>query len=150
MTTADLMSPGGPLFRKPGTTHAQFCDSWNRHAQLNVLQQADGVAFVQCRSLRTVAGLLQPFGDGGKHPYFATTIAVDERRFLHEESGATAIKNDQPLFDIPALDVDEWKRLALGMGGIEHVKIRSGKAVIAGLWWREWEDICKEENKRCI
>lgn len=46
---------------------------------------------------------------------------------------------DPPAFDVPTLDVDEWRRLALEMGGVEHVKIRDGKAAVDGMWWDEWE-----------
>lgn len=64
----------------------------------------------------------------------------DERRFLHRESGATAVKGDAPVFDLPVLTVDEWRRMALEMGAVEHVKIREGKAVIDVLWWDEWKE----------
>lgn len=75
-----------------------------------------------------------------QHPYFQAIIAADERRFLHEESGATAVVRDPPAFLVPPLAVDEWRALALAMGGVEAVKIKDGKSAIDGLWWEQWQN----------
>jgi hypothetical protein len=106
----------------------------------NILRQADGIALVRCVPIKTADGSMRPFGDFGKHSYFAAMIASDERRFLHVESGATAVKGDPPAFNVPVLAVDEWRRIALEAGAVEHVKIRDRKAVIDGLWWDEWKE----------
>lgn len=110
-------------------------------AAQNILRQADGIALVRCVPINTVDGNMQPFGDFGKHPYFAAMIAPDERHFLHAESGATAVKGDPPAFDVPVLAIDEWRKLALEAGAVEYVKIRDGNAAIDGLWWNEWKEI---------
>lgn len=118
----------------------------NESAAEKTVRQADGIAIVRCRPIETADGSVKPFGDSHNHPYFANTIAPDERRFLHEESGATAVKNDPPIFHVPQLSIDEWRDLALRMGGVEHVKIQDGKAAVGGLWWDEWERSCKEKD----
>lgn len=127
----NLVAMGGPLFRRPDTSHAEFSTSWHRHAQLvspwflsygtveysqihlpdqqlasskpaaendimaataveaaarEILRRADGVALVRCVPVETADGSLRPFGDGGTHPYFANTIALDERRFRKQFS----------------------------------------------------------------
>lgn len=105
-----------------------------------ILRQADGIALVRCVPIKTADGNMLPFGDAEKHPYFSGMIAMDERRFLHVESGATAIKGSPPVFDVPVLAADEWRRMALEAGAVEHVKIKDGEAVIEGLWWDEWKE----------
>ncbi|KAI0977412.1 hypothetical protein F4678DRAFT_412955 [Xylaria arbuscula] len=86
-----------------------------------ILRQADGVAIMRRYDVPTAAGQL----------YFKGTILPDERRFLHAESGAGAVKADPPVYDVPDLRVDVWRELALALGGVEHVKIRDGKDVSA-------------------
>ncbi|KAK7753807.1 hypothetical protein SLS62_004173 [Diatrype stigma] len=170
-----LVSLGGPLFRKPGTSHEEFSLAWHRHAQIVVpwllefgiveyvqihlpspspgekapaakgidhtLREADGVALVRCRSVPSVDRVMRPFGDGLTHPYLEKVIAVNERFFLHEESGISAVKREPPTFEVPDLPADEWRNMALRIGGVEHVKIRGAKDVIEGSWWDEWEKI---------
>ncbi|CAJ2512076.1 Uu.00g077010.m01.CDS01 [Anthostomella pinea] len=174
-TTAEphkLDSIGGPLFRRPDTSHEEFSTAWHRHAQVvaswflkkfgvveytqihmpradhqdimsdkdkdsparRILRQADGVALV--RRYQTPMA-------GGPGRYFEEVILTDERRFLHDESGAGAVKGNPPAYDVPELAVDEWRELALQMGGIEHVKIRDGQDVVGGAWWGKWEEIEK-------
>ncbi|KAI1312788.1 hypothetical protein F5Y03DRAFT_199428 [Xylaria venustula] len=84
-----------------------------------ILRQADGVAVMRRYDVPTEAGQF----------YFKGTILQDERRFLHDESGAGAVKADPPVYDVPELRVDVWRELALALGGVEHVKIREGKDV---------------------
>lgn len=170
-----LVSLGGPIFRKPGTSHEEFSLAWHRHAQIvvpwflefgiveyiqihlpspspspgekasaakgigNILKDADGVALVRCRSIPSVDRVTRPFGDGLTHPYLEKVIAVDERRFLHEESGVSAVRREMPTFQVPDLPVDEWRDMAIRIGGVEHVKVRGAKDVIEGSWWDEWE-----------
>lgn len=181
-----LVSIGGPIFRKPGTSRAEFSLAWHKHAQVVIpwflefgiveyvqihlpdqggeapnaeeptparrdggdggaaeraLQKADGVALVRCRSVPSVDGVTRPFGDGLTHPYLEKLVAVDERRFLHEESGVSAVKREPPTLAVPDLEVDEWRRVALRMGGVEHVKIKDAKDVVEGSWWDEWEKL---------
>ncbi|KAI0129720.1 hypothetical protein BJ170DRAFT_617352 [Xylariales sp. AK1849] len=116
-------------------------------AAQKILRQADGIALVRCVPIETADGDLRPFGGGGDHPYFAEVIGRDERRFLHVESGATAVKGDPPVFAVPDLEVDEWRRLGLEMGGVEYVKISNGEAVINGLWWDEWRKIAGAKSE---
>jgi hypothetical protein len=111
----------------------------NLSAAKNILLQADGVAVVRCIPMETADGVLRPFGDSGKHPFFAEVVARDERRFLHVESGATAVKGNPPVFDVPKLTADEWRTLALEIGGVEHVFVQEGKSIAEGLRWDEWE-----------
>jgi hypothetical protein len=77
----------------------------------HILRQSDGVAIM--RRYQDVPT------DRGKK-YFEDLLLVDERRFLHDESGASAVIPDEPVFDLPALQVDVWRELALGMGGVEY------------------------------
>lgn len=106
-----------------------------------ILQQASGIAYVQLRPILSSSGEMVVFGDGLGHPYFMNVIASDERRFLHEESGASGKKpeDEQAVYNIPTLDADEWLELAFELRGVESVKIDGGKAIINGLWWEEWE-----------
>ncbi|KAI2625378.1 hypothetical protein GGS26DRAFT_593067 [Hypomontagnella submonticulosa] len=115
--------------------------SEHESAAHRVLRQADGVAFVRCRLLPTSDGRTGVFGDGMAHPYFAQTIAVDERRFLHEESGATALQKDPPAYEVPELGADEWRDMAKKMGGVEYARIEGGKEIVEGNWWKEWKRV---------
>ncbi|KAI0914052.1 hypothetical protein F4823DRAFT_558366 [Ustulina deusta] len=101
-----------------------------------VLQQADGVAIMRGYNVPTESGNL----------YFRSVVLVDERKFLHDESGAGAVKGDPPVYDVPELHVDVWREMALSMGGVEHVKIRDGKDVAGGVMWEEWERVEREEE----
>ncbi|KAI0145233.1 hypothetical protein GGR57DRAFT_507199 [Xylariaceae sp. FL1272] len=87
-----------------------------------ILQQADGVAIMRRYQI--------PVEGGNK--YFKEEVLVDERRFLHDESGAGAVVGEKPVFDVPGLEVDVWRVLALEMGGVEHVKIKDGEDVVGG------------------
>ena len=179
-----LVSMGGPLFRKPGTTHEDFSFAWHRHARVVVpwflefgiveyvqihlprpadtekatlgattafqddgeaaerlLQKADGVALVRCKVVPSVEGRARPFGDGLTHPYLEKVVAVDERRFLHEEFGAGAVRREPPSFEVPDLSADAWRGLAVRIGGVEHVKIMGARELIQDAWWDEWEKI---------
>ncbi|KAI1846389.1 hypothetical protein JX266_007594 [Neoarthrinium moseri] len=177
-----LISVGGPLFRLPGTSVADFSAAWRRHGQLvapwfvhfgvyeyiqiylhngqgvslssadalaassvsgrsqvrGILEQASGIALVRCTAIPSADGSHRPFGDAMAHPYFRDVVSVDERRFLHAESGATAVKGDVPEFDVPDLGVDEWRALAADIGAEEVVVIKGGKVVCEGARWEEW------------
>ncbi|KAI1125361.1 hypothetical protein F5Y10DRAFT_10328 [Nemania abortiva] len=102
-----------------------------------ILQQADGMAIMRRYDVPTEAGNL----------YFRNVVLTDERRFLHDESGAGAVKGNPPVYDVPDLHVDVWRELALSMGGVEHVKIREGKDVAGGVMWEEWERVEAEKEK---
>ncbi|KAF2967856.1 hypothetical protein GQX73_g5667 [Xylaria multiplex] len=174
--TAKLNSAGGPLFRKPGLSHEEFTTAWHRHGRFalpwclnagtweyiqihmpsqpdpveeseasddtveskarRTLQQADGVAIMRRYDVPAEKGNL----------YFQKVILVDERTFLHDESGAGAVKGNLPAYDVPELHVDVWREMALRMGGVEHVKIREGKDVIGNAMWEEWEKIEREKE----
>lgn len=56
-----------------------------------ILKQADGVAILRRYQVPT---------DGGKR-YFESVILADERRFLHDESGAGAVIGNPPVYDVP-------------------------------------------------
>ncbi|KAJ8131552.1 hypothetical protein O1611_g2076 [Lasiodiplodia mahajangana] len=103
-----------------------------------ILQQADGVAIMRRYDVPTEAG----------SAYFKNVVLADERRFLHDESGAGAVRGDPPVYDVPDLHVDVWREMALTMGGVEHVKIRDGKDVAGGVMWDEWERVEAAEKER--
>ena len=104
-----------------------------------LLRRADGVALVRCRVVPSVEGGARPFGDGFTHPYLEKVVTVDERRFLHEEFGAGAIRREPPSFEIPDLSADAWRGLAVRIGGVEHVKIMGARELVEDAWWDEWE-----------
>ncbi|KAK5630801.1 hypothetical protein RRF57_006516 [Xylaria bambusicola] len=148
--TAKLNSSGGPLFRRPDLSHEEFAAAWHRHGRLalpwalqfgvreyiqihmpdpeslatsttdddgtveakarRIIMEADGVAIMRRYGVPTEKGRL----------YFNNVILKDERTFLHDESGAGAVKGDPPIYDVPELHVDVWREMALKMGGIEH------------------------------
>ncbi|KAF2269538.1 hypothetical protein CC78DRAFT_282083 [Lojkania enalia] len=103
-----------------------------------LLRQADGVAYVRCAPIALPDGSAKPFGSGPSHPYFRDVVVPDERRFLHAESGASGVRGETPVYHVPGLGAEEWRRLAVEMGGVEFVKIREGKAVVEGVWDAEW------------
>lgn len=110
-----------------------------------ILRQADGVAFIKCRPVRTSSGVERPFGDGFQHPYFWNVIAKDERAFLHPESGASAVRGGATFPPLPEITggAAAWRRLALDSGGQEYVKIEGGKQVVDNAWWEEWKNTPK-------
>lgn len=118
-----------PEGAQPGSPSPLTHDAAARRA----LAVAGGVAIV-----RFAAPTAPSFMDLN-HPYFQAVIAPDERRFLHDESGATAVVRDPPAFPVPPFSVEEWRALALEMGGVEAVKIQHGKPAIEGVWWEEWQ-----------
>ncbi|KAI0426166.1 hypothetical protein F5Y09DRAFT_72290 [Xylaria sp. FL1042] len=173
--TPRLNSSGGPLFRRPDLSHEEFATAWHRHGRLalpwalkfgvweyiqihmpnpraaeststsedsvesrarRILQQADGVAIMRRYDVPTAGGDL----------YFKSVILKDERTFLHDESGAGAVRGDPLVYDVPELHVDVWREMALGMGGVEYVKIRDGKDVTRGAMWEEWERVEREKE----
>ncbi|KAH6644917.1 hypothetical protein BKA67DRAFT_664774 [Truncatella angustata] len=117
-----------------------------------IMAQADGIAIVRYRPVSISPGKTRDLMDGSSHPYFKDVIAADERRFLHTESGATAVapKDGNWSFDVPALEVDVWKELAAGCRVVkaeELVIIKDGKAEIEveGLWWNLWHNLDRED-----
>ncbi|KAI0193955.1 hypothetical protein EV127DRAFT_422821 [Xylaria flabelliformis] len=102
-----------------------------------ILEQADGVAIMR---------RYQVPADEGKQ-YFESVILPDERRFLHDESGAGAVRGNPPVYDVPALHVDVWREMALRMGGVEYVNIRDGKDVAGGAIWDEWKRVEREKEE---
>ncbi|KAI0514428.1 hypothetical protein F5B22DRAFT_647740 [Xylaria bambusicola] len=174
---AKLNSAGGPIFRHPDLSHEEFAAAWHRHGRLavpwalkfgvweyiqihmpnpgslstgvtdddgtveararRILLQADGMAIMRRYDVPTEAG----------HLYFSNVILKDERTFLHDESGAGAVKGDPPVYDVPELHVDVWREMALEMGGVEHVKIKDGKDLAGNAMWEEWERVEKERKE---
>ncbi|KAI0408242.1 hypothetical protein F4802DRAFT_551122 [Xylaria palmicola] len=129
-------SPGGSSEpAAPGAASDDDDDTVESRAR-RALRQSDGVAIMRRYAVPTEAG----------QPYFERVVLVDERRFLHDESGAGAVVEDAPVYDVPALHVDVWREMALSMGGVEHVKIREGKDVAGGAMWDEWERVQKEQG----
>lgn len=112
-----------------------------------ILRRADGIAIVTCRPIKTQSGDTRPFGDGSLHPYFKQVIAIDERRFLHAESGATAVIVQKPDFDIPELDAATWWGLAAQLGDVhteEVVVVKDGKLLLeseADQWNSLWSQL---------
>jgi hypothetical protein len=93
----------------------------------SILRQADGFAIMRRREERANQDERQEEGGGGSGEgkkakrYFETVVLVDERRFLHDECGAGAVRGDAPVYDVPqVLDVDVWREAALGLGGVEY------------------------------
>ena len=128
----------------PDTAAAELsatCSPQDDRAARKLLREADGVALVRCKIVPSVEGKKRPFGDGFTHPYLEKVVAMDERRFLHEEFGAGAIRRETPAFEIPDVGADEWRRLALQIGGVEHVKLRDSRELIQDVWWDEWEKV---------
>ncbi|KAI1351759.1 hypothetical protein F5Y01DRAFT_281781 [Xylaria sp. FL0043] len=117
------------------STHAASEDTVESRAR-RILQQADGVAIMRRYDVPTEDGRL----------FFQSVVLQDERTFLHDESGAGAVKGDPPVYDVPALHVDVWREMALGMGGVEYVKIRDGKDVNGDAMWEEWERVEREKE----
>ena len=147
---AKLNSAGGPLFRRPDLSHEDFTVAWHRHGRLalpwalkfgvweyiqihmpspqptsppsstgddttevrarRILLQADGVAIMRRYDVPMEAG----------HRYFSSVVLKDERTFLHDESGAGAVKGEPLVYDVPELHVDVWREMALDMGGVEY------------------------------
>ena len=137
------------MVRKPGTTRAEFSESWLRHGklvldwftQLGVAYYfqihlpedlpdsagipGDGVAVVAYRESSSIPG-----GGGGKDSFYEDYVLPDERRFLHDESGSKPILRDPPAFVIPKKETLEWRDLALKAGAKEYRLIEDGKVVI--------------------
>lgn len=84
-----------------------------------ILQLADGVAIMRFQVPDASAPPAVVGAKAGKL-YFEKVVLVDERRFLHDESGAGAVRGSPPVYDVPELHVDVWREMALGMGGVEY------------------------------
>lgn len=129
---------------KAAPTSDTSADAIERKAR-RILQLADGVAIMRFQVHDASAPAPAPApalaeAKAGKL-YFEKVVLVDERRFLHDESGAGAVRGEPPVYDVPELHVDVWREMALGMGGVEYVKIRDGKDVAGGAMWEEWEKV---------
>ncbi|KAJ2995645.1 hypothetical protein NUW58_g1215 [Xylaria curta] len=94
---------------EPGAASRADDDTIESKAR-RVLQQADGVAIMRRYDVPTEAG----------RQFFEGVVLTDERSFLHDESGAGAVKGNPPVYDVPDLHVDVWREMALNMGGVEH------------------------------
>ncbi|KAK9777934.1 hypothetical protein SCAR479_05260 [Seiridium cardinale] len=112
------------------------------------LRQADAFVMVRCVPNMTSTGGARPLGDGMLHSYFKKVIAIDERRFLHFESGATAVvpENGKPEFEVPQLDADVWKALVAESDDLvveELVAIKDGEVVMERdqQWWDQWQTL---------
>ncbi|KAI8625345.1 hypothetical protein F5Y19DRAFT_268078 [Xylariaceae sp. FL1651] len=130
------MSPSSSLATTTDEAGSRANDTVEARAEL-ILRHADGVAIMRRYQVPTDAGTR----------YFRTVVLPDERRFLHDESGAGAVLGDPPVYDVPALEVDTWREMALRLGGVEYVKIRDGKDVVGNAFWGEWERVEKEREK---
>ncbi|KAI1111097.1 hypothetical protein F5Y14DRAFT_426623 [Nemania sp. NC0429] len=108
-----------PSDSKAAPTSDTGADTIERKAR-RILQVADGVAIMRFQvrdaPVPTVAKAKAKAGA----LYFETVVLADERRFLHDESGAGAVRGDPPVYDVPDLHVDVWREMALAMGGVEH------------------------------
>ncbi|KAI3323021.1 hypothetical protein HD806DRAFT_535517 [Xylariaceae sp. AK1471] len=136
--------PSAPSLSASSTSEAaqKASDEEEEEAIKSILRQADGFAIMRRRE-----GMEKEVEEKGKR-YFETVVLVDERRFLHDESGAGAVKGNPPVYDVPeVLDVDVWREVALSLGGVEYVKIRDGKDVAGGAFWDEWERVEKETER---
>lgn len=87
-----------------------------------ILQLADGVAIMRFQVQDVSAPAPAPAEAKAGKLYFEKVVLADERRFLHDESGAGAVRADPPVYDVPDLHVDVWREMALGMGGVEYGK----------------------------
>ncbi|KAI1266501.1 hypothetical protein F5Y18DRAFT_425745 [Xylariaceae sp. FL1019] len=124
-------SPSNPQTEDEDPTKETGIGSEHLEEARKMLRRADGVAIMRRYQVSTESG----------NKYFKEKVLVDERTFLHDESGAGAVVGEVPVFDVPVLDVDVWRRLALEIGGVEYVKIRDGKDVVGGVEVKEdeWE-----------
>ncbi|KAI0534632.1 hypothetical protein GGR58DRAFT_482310 [Xylaria digitata] len=125
-----------PIVESESASASEANDDTIESKARRILQQADGVAIMRRYDVPAEKGNL----------YFQRVIFVDERTFLHDESGAGAVKGNPPVYDVPELHVDVWREMALSMGGVEHVKIREGKDVTGDAMWEEWEKIEREKE----
>ncbi|KAH8886502.1 hypothetical protein GQ53DRAFT_750534 [Thozetella sp. PMI_491] len=143
----NLRWSGGPLFRKPGTTHAEFCESWLNHGQLVLdwFTRLGVVHYFQIHLPDDVPDSLGLPGDGvaalafaeprktetgGKDAFYEEYVLPDERRFLHDESGSRPIPRDPPAFVVPQKAALEWRDMALKAGAKEYRFIENGKIVM--------------------
>ncbi|KAI0546874.1 hypothetical protein F4679DRAFT_587091 [Xylaria curta] len=132
-----MPSPSVPTGKPESVSAPEASDDTIESKARRILEQADGVAIMR---------RYQVPADKGKQ-YFESVILADERRFLHDESGAGAVRGNPPVYDVPALHVDVWREMALKMGGVEYVKIRDGKDVSGGAIWDEWERVEREKEE---
>ncbi|TRX95415.1 hypothetical protein FHL15_003746 [Xylaria flabelliformis] len=157
-----MPSPSTSKGNPESTSTSEAADETIESKARRILEQADGVAIMR---------RYQVPADEGKQ-YFESVILADERRFLHDESGAGAkraysalsasvasARNSKQLlqyaqsteyYAIKALHVDVWREMALRMGGVEYVKIRDGKDVGGGAIWDEWKRVEKEKEEAKI
>ncbi|KAK3945497.1 hypothetical protein QBC46DRAFT_370844 [Diplogelasinospora grovesii] len=158
-TESKLQWFGGPLFRAPNTTRAEFTASWRRHAtlaaewfvkfgvveyrQIHLPDAITHVSGTPCDGIALVALMPDPHPDtdntGGlaaalQHPYYHAVILPDERRFIHPESGSNPILKQSPSFPLPdpKMGALEWREMALelGQGATEHRVIHGGVLVV--------------------
>ncbi|KAI1738501.1 hypothetical protein F4680DRAFT_182189 [Xylaria scruposa] len=132
-----MPSSSVPTGKPESVSASEASDDTIESKARRILEQADGVAIMRRYQVST---------DEGKQ-YFESVILADERRFLHDESGAGAVRGNPPVYDVPALHVDVWREMALEMGGVEYVKIRDGKDVGGGAMWDEWERVEREKEE---
>ncbi|KAJ3579977.1 hypothetical protein NPX13_g584 [Xylaria arbuscula] len=132
-----MPSPGLQEASASATTPTSTGDDTVEARAKRILLQADGVAIMRRYDVPLEAG----------HRYFSSVILKDERTFLHDESGAGAVRGEPPVYDVPDLHVDVWRDLALSMGGVEYVKIRDGEDVMGNAMWEEWERVESEREK---
>ncbi|KAI0866265.1 hypothetical protein F4860DRAFT_459498 [Xylaria cubensis] len=132
-----MPSPSASKGNPASPSTPQATDDTIESKARRILEQADGVAIMR---------RYQVPADEGKQ-YFESVILPDERRFLHDESGAGAVRGNPPVYDVPALHVDIWREMAMKMGGVEYVKIRDGKDVAGGAMWDEWKRIESEKEE---
>ena len=147
---SNLTWGGGPLYRKPGTSRAQFSAYWLAHGALVTpfflkchveeyrqlhLPEAlpESLTDEEKSALKDVDGIalvhleFKQLLDGLESQYYLKAILPDERRFLHEESGSSPVKKDPPTFKPPEMDARGWRNLALKAGAKEYRVIEDGK-----------------------
>lgn len=152
-TVSGLTWGGGPLYRNPEKSPAEYCTHWLAHGRLvtplflkfgvkeyrqlhlpQILHES--LTDDERNALKDVDGIafvlvnLQSLVESFKSQYYEKVIVPDERRFLHEESGSSPTKRDPRTFNPPEMDAKEWRNLALKAGAKEYCIIEDGKALV--------------------
>ncbi len=103
------------------------------------------LVFPQMESLSLGLRSLPDLGAGLAGPYYEEVVLIDERRFLHDESGSRPVKRDPAAFTIPTRTPLEWRKLALEAGGEEHRVVENSKTIVdipqdIAKKWKEMEN----------
>ena len=152
-TDSDLSWGGGPLYRNPEKSHAQYSAHWLAHGTLVIpfflkygveeyrqlhmpevlpksLTEEERNALKDVDGIAFVHMNLPRILEGLKSKYYQKVIVPDERRFLHEESGSSPVKKDPPAFKPPQMGAREWRNLALKAGAREYCIIEDSESLM--------------------